>query len=63
MTSNNVVSVTYDTLLLLYVWSYIHTCMYSHTYSKNVDQPGRVANPARGQLNTKNEYFPVRVRV
>ena len=27
-----------------------------------MDQPGKVASPARGQLNGKNEYFPVRVR-
>ena len=40
-----------------------HVCMYgSHRYSKSVDQPGKVANPARGQLNKENEYFPVRVR-
>ena len=26
-------------------------CMYGHTYSKSMDQPGKVANPARGQLN------------
>ena len=25
--------------------------MYGHTYSKIMDQPGKVANPARGQLN------------
>ena len=31
-------------------------------YSKGMDQPGKVANPARGQLNRKNEYFPVPVR-
>ena len=37
-------------------------CMYGHTYSKSMDQPGKVANPARGQLNRENEYFPVRVR-
>ena len=36
---------------------------YGHTYSKSMDQPGKVANPARGQLNRENEYFPVRVRV
>ena len=36
--------------------------MYGHTYSKSMNQPGKVANPARGQLNRKNEYFPVRVR-
>ena len=32
------------------------------TNSKSMDQPGTVANPARGQLNSENEYFPVRVR-
>ena len=37
-------------------------CMYGHTYSKSMDQPGKVANSARGQLNRENEYFPVRVR-
>ena len=35
--------------------------MYGHTYSKSMDQPGKVANPARGQLNRENEYFPVRI--
>ena len=33
-----------------------------HIYSKSMDQPGKVANPVRGQLNRENEYFPVRVR-
>ena len=32
------------------------------TYSKGKEQPGKVANPARGQLNRENEYFPVPVR-
>ena len=37
--------------------------MYGHTYNKSMDQPGKVANPARGQLiREENEYFPVRVR-
>ena len=36
--------------------------MYGHTYSKCMDQPCKVAHPARGQLNRKNELFPVRVR-
>ena len=27
-----------------------------------MDQPGKVANPARGQRNSKNEHFPVAVR-
>ena len=39
-----------------------HRNMYGRTYSKNMDQPGKVANPARGQLNRENESFPVRVR-
>ena len=31
--------------------------MYGHTYSKSVDQPGKVANPARGQLNRENIFL------
>ena len=31
--------------------------MYGHTYSKSMDQPGKAANPARGQLNRKNEFY------
>ena len=34
---------------------------YGHTYSQSMDQSGKVANLARGQLNRENEYFPVRV--
>ena len=45
-------------LLLYYLYS---VCMVI-TYSKCIDQPSKVANPARGQLNRENEYFPVRVR-
>ena len=36
--------------------------MYGHTYSKSMDQPCKVTNPARGQLNRENEHFPVLVR-
>ena len=32
------------------------------TYRKSKDQPGKVANPACGQLNRENEYFSVPVR-
>ena len=46
---------------LLKYSTYSIVCMYRHTYSKSLDQPGKVASPARGQLNRKNEYFPVRV--
>ena len=35
---------------------------YMATHSKNMNQPGKAANPARGQRNRENEYFPVRVR-
>ena len=28
--------------------------MYGHTYSKSMDQPGKVVNPDRGQLNREN---------
>ena len=31
------------------------------TYSKSMDQPSKVVNPARSQLSRENEYFPVRV--
>ena len=29
--------------------------MYGHTYIKSMDQPGKVTNPARGQLNRTGE--------
>ena len=31
-------------------------CMYSH---QSTDQPGKIAKPARGQLNRNNKNFPV----
>ena len=31
-----------------------YVCTYDNTYSKSTDQPGKVANPARGQLNRNN---------
>ena len=36
--------------------------MYGHTYSKRMEQPGKFANPARGQLNKESEYFSTLVR-
>ena len=30
-----------------------------NTITKSKDQPGKVANPARGQLNWENDFFPV----
>ena len=45
-----------------YNGGFLPDIMYGHTYSNSMDQPGKVASPARGQLNRKNENFPVRVR-
>ena len=36
--------------------------VYGHHISQSIDRPGKVANPARGQLNRGNTYFPVPVR-
>ena len=36
--------------------------MYSITYSKSIDQPSNNANPACGQLDRENDFFPVPVR-
>ena len=32
-----------------------------HGHRSSIDQPGKVANPARGQLNRESGYSPVRV--
>ena len=41
--------------LIRFHYFYTHVCMYGHTNSKkSMDQPGKVASPARGQLNRKN---------
>ena len=40
---------------------YVDVYIYGHTYIKSMDQPGKVVNPARVQLNREKEYFPVRV--
>ena len=37
--------------------------IYRPAYSTtSKDQPGKIANPARGQLNRENKYFPAPVR-
>ena len=40
----------------------MYVCIYGHTYSKSIDQPDKVDNPASGQLNRENECFLVAVR-
>ena len=32
----------------------MYVCMYGHYIEQSMDQPGKVANPARGQLNREN---------
>ena len=34
--------------------SLFYVCMHGHTYSKSTEQAGKVANPARAQLNREN---------
>ena len=47
---------------MIFVCMYVFMlCMYVCmviTYSKSMDQSGKIANPARGQLKKENEYFP-----
>ena len=47
--------------ILYYRSNTMYVCMVI-TYSKCKDQPGEVANPARGQLNREHEYLPIPVR-
>ena len=51
---------------LLYTVDPMFVCMYvwsdRHHISKGKDQPGKIANPARGQLNRENKCFAVPVR-
>ena len=41
-------------IVILYTNINHHVCVYGHTYRKSMNQPGKVANPARGQLNKRN---------
>ena len=44
-------------VVLFYFRKYVeYVCRYGHTHSKSMDQPGKVANPARGQLNRENIF-------
>ena len=40
----------------------LYICMYGHHLLQSMDQPGKVANPARGELDRENEYSPVPIR-
>ena len=62
-------AVVYQTQQYMYLLLYYISAVYTHivldrwiqqyvcmviTYSKSMDQPGKVANPARGQLKREN---------
>ena len=36
------------------MYTRMYVCMYGHTYSKSMDQPGKFANLTHGQLNLQN---------
>ena len=40
----------------------MYACMYGQHFQQNMDQPGKVGNPSRGQLNRKSVFFCVLVR-
>ena len=57
VTGAAILQVTMDQLMCAILFPHL----YDHTYSKSMDQPGKVANPSRGQLKWEDEYFTVRV--
>ena len=40
------------------VTPHMYVYIYSHNIEQSMDQPGKAANPARGQLNTGNKNVP-----
>ena len=42
-------------LVSYFTGRYSIVCLYGHTCSNGKDQPGKVANPARGQLNREHQ--------
>ena len=52
-----------DTSITILLVCIMYVCMYGHTYSKSIDQPSKVSNPARGQLNRENKYLYLSVFV
>ena len=41
----------------------MYVCMYGHIYSKSMDQPGKVANTAYGQLNREISLSRLHLRI
>ena len=54
-------NVIFRPVMILIIYNNMNVCMVI-TYSKSKNQPSKVVNPARGQLNRKNVFFPVPVR-
>ena len=36
---------------------YVHVCTYGHTYTKSMDQTGKIANRVRGQLGREMDIY------
>ena len=53
---------TLSTCTNLYVCMYVCIHVWPEQFQQSMDQPGKVANPARGQPNRKSVLFPVPVR-
>ena len=57
--SYHVLVICTDTAVVTHIYMHV---LCSDTYSKSMDQSGKVANSVCGQLNRENECFPVHVR-
>ena len=57
MKDNNRILLIVFLLQLMIVFLERDDPMYGHTYSKSMDQSGKVANPARGQLNRESQHL------
>jgi len=51
----SVQSYAYTVLPIYWYRTILIVRMYGHIYSTSIDQPGKVANPARDQLNREND--------
>ena len=61
----SVISTAQDITYTCNINNMSYVCMYICAvikFSKGKDQPGKIANPARGQLKRENMFFPVPVR-
>ena len=54
--------VAHDAVGPILVMKLLFECMYGQHFQQSMDQPGMVANPVRGELNSENNFFSVPVR-